>query len=156
MNPQDYKSWTSFADHPIFSDRSGSITAWSSDPSVYEDVKRFPTEFNPDWYVHQEPRLPTDQQAKCAEQDIGNLAAACAVLENRFGELSHELFILDDLTVYVHVVVDSLTVDIYPLHLHDAGHILMLFVESPIEAEELEFDAVEQIVPALDTLLENA
>ncbi len=156
MNPRDYKTWASFAHHPIFSDRAHSVADWSSDPTVYDDGRTLPAVFDPDWYVHQEPRLPTDVQAECAAQDIRHLADVCAALEERFGKLSHELFILDDLTVYIHVSVDSLTLDIYPMHLDESGNILMLFVASPIQADELAFTSVTDVVPKLDALIGSA
>lgn len=151
MNPRDYTTWTTFADHPIFSDRKHNVVEWSSDPSRYDDLKNYSV-FEPDWYVHQDPRLPTDVQAACAARDIRNLVETCAALEQRFGQLDHELFVLDDLTVYVHVITGSLTLDIYPQHLEDSGQILMLFVESPIEADELSFGSVSDVVPKLDSL----
>jgi hypothetical protein len=112
--------------------------------------------FDPDWYVHRDPRLPTAVQSACAARDIRNLADTCAALEQRFGQLSHELFILDDLTVYVHVTTGSLTLDIYPMHLDDSGNIMMLFVTSPIEADELVFTSVADVVPRLDSLIRSA
>jgi hypothetical protein len=154
MNPRDYKTWTSFADHPIFSDRKHGVTAWSSDPSRYDDLKNYAV-FNPDWYVHRDPRLSTDVQAACAARDIRNLAETCAALEQRFGKLDHELFVLDDLTVYVHVIAQSLMLDVYPQKLDDSGRILMLFVSSPVEADELGFDSVSDVVPKLESLIAN-
>lgn len=156
MNPRDYKTWTSFADHPIFSERRHSVADWSLDPTVYDDLTHFPSVFDPDWYVHQDPKLPTDVQVACAARDICNLADTCAALEQRFGQLSHELFVLDDLTVYVHVTTDSLTLDIYPKHLGDSGQILMLFVQFPIEADDLGFESVADVVPKLDSLVRSA
>ena len=156
MNPCDYKTWTSFADHPVFSNRAHSVADWSSDPTVYDDGRTLPAVFDPDWYVHQEPRLATDIQSACAAQDIRNLVDACASLEQRFGPHCHELFILDDLTVYVRVTVGSLTLNIYPMHLDDDGNVLMLFLESPIEIDELAFKSVADVVPKLDSLLRSA
>ena len=156
MNPCDYRTWTSFADHPIFSPRATSYADWSSAPEVYSDRRDLPAEYNPDWYVHIDPRYPTDVQAECAANDLRNLAAVCDSLAQRFGDLSHELFILDDLTVYVYVAVGDLVMDIYPVHFDDAGAILILFVESPVEHDELTFTSIADVVPKLDSLLGNA
>ena len=156
MNPRDYRTWTSFADHPIFSPRATSYADWSSAPEVYSDRRDLPAEYNPDWYVHIDPCYPTDVQAECAANDLRNLAAVCDSLAQRFGDLSHELFILDDLTVYVYVAVGDLVMDIYPVHFDDAGTILMLFVESPVEHDELTFTSIADVVPKLDSLLGNA
>lgn len=156
MNPRDYRTWTSIADHPIFSPRATSYADWSSDPNVYSDRRQLPAVYNPDWYVHIDPRHPTDVQANCAANDLRNLADACDSLTQRFGDLSHELFILDDLTVYVHVAAGNLVLDIYPVHFDDAGTILMLFVESPIQHDELAFRSIADVVPKLDALLGNA
>ena len=101
-------------------------------------------------------RYPTDVQAECAANDLRNLAAVCDSLAKRFGDLSHELFILDDLTVYVYVAVGDLVMDIYPVHFDDAGAILILFVESPVEHDELTFTSIADVVPKLDSLLGNA
>ena len=156
MNPRDYRTWTSLADHPIFSARATSYADWSSDPDVYSDRRDLPAAYTPDWYVHIDPRYPTDVQAECAANDLRNLAAVCDSLAQRFGDLSHELFILDDLTVYVYVAVGDLVMDIYPVHFDDAGTILMLFVESPVEHDELTFTSIADVVPKLDSLLGNA
>ena len=123
---------------------------------MYSDRRDLPAEYNPDWYVHIDPRYPTDVQAECAANDLRNLAAVCDSLAQRFGDLSHELFILDDLTVYVYVAVGDLVMDIYPVHFDDAGAILILFVESPVEHDELTFTSIADVVPKLDSLLGNA
>ena len=154
MNPCDYKTWKLLADHPIFSDRKYAVAEWSSDPSVYENLDSYSV-FDPDWYVHVDPRLPTKVQAACAASDTRNLALACKMLEQRFGKLTHELFVLDDLTVYVNIRAGTLTLDMYPVNCDDSGHILMLFVQSPVEADELVFDAVDDIVPTLCSLIAN-
>ena len=156
MNPRDYRTWTSFADHPIFSPLATSYADWSSDPDVYADRRNLPAVFNADWYVHIDPPYPTDVQAECAANDLRNLAAVCDSVTQRFGPLSHELFILDDLTVYVHVVADDLVLDIYPVHFDDSGTIVMLFVESPVEHDELTFTSIADVVPKLDSLLGHA
>ena len=156
MNPRDYRTWTSLADHPIFSARATSYADWSSDPDVYSDRRDLPAAYTPDWYVHIDPRYPTDVQAECAASDLRNLSAVCDSLAQRFGNHSHELFILDDLTVYVHVVADDLVLNIYPVHFDDAGTILKLFLESPAEHDELTFTSIEDVVPKLDSLLHDA
>ena len=156
MNPRDYRTWTSFADHPVFSSRATSYAIWSSDPHVYSDRNDLPATYNSDWYVHIDPPYPSDVQAECAANDLRNLAAACDVISQRFGNIAHELFILDDLTVYVHVVAGRLVLDIYPVHFDDAGTILMLFVESPMEIDELTFTSIADVVPKLDAILSDA
>ena len=50
----------------------------------------------------------------------------------------------------------SLKLNVYPMHLDDSGNILMLFVESPVEADELVFTSVADVVPKLESLVGNA
>lgn len=77
-------------------------------------------------------------------------------MTRRFGRLDHELFILDDLTVYVRAEVGSLALEFYPVHFDESGAILLLFVESPIEVDELTFTSIADVVPKLDSLLDSA
>lgn len=150
MNPRDYQTWTSLADHPFFSPRAVEFADWSSSPDVYADRRELPAVFNPDWYVHQDPPLPTAIQAECAVADI------CDSLSRHYGQLDHELFILDDLTVFVRAAAGVLVMDIYPVHRDDSGTILLLFVESPIEIDEMSFAAIADVAPKLDSLIGKA
>ncbi len=156
MNPRDYRTWKSLGDHPIFSPRAHEFAKWSSDPEVYEDCTHLPWEYNPDWYVHIDPRFPVEVQAETALRDLKNLAATCDALSQRFGKLNHEIFILDDLTVYVHVSADEITLDFYPVHFDENNVILMFFIESPIEVDELTFTCISDVVPELNKLLGSA
>ena len=94
MNPRDYRTWTSLADHPVFSEHRHVVSDWSPDPTVYDDLERFPRQFDPDWYVQFEPKLPTESQAAHAARDVHNLASCNTAFEREFGWIDHELFIL--------------------------------------------------------------
>ena len=155
MNPRDYRTWTSFADHPVFSDRRNSIADWSSDPEAYDLSRYFPRHFDPDWYVHVDPKLPTDVQAAHAARDIRNLSDFCAALVRRFGPFDHELFILDDFTVYVRISHSQFTLDLSPHDYGDRDEILTLYVESPFD-DELVVDTVDDGIAQLVARLGNA
>lgn len=155
MDPRSYKTWTSFADHPVFSDRRESLSDWSSDPSAYDLSDRFPRQFDPEWYVHVDPRLSTEVQAAHAARDIRNLAEFCAALERAFGPFDHELFVLDDFTVYVRVIHPTFTFDLSPHDYGDTSEILTLYVESPFE-DELVVDTIEDGVSLLQSRLGSA
>jgi hypothetical protein len=154
MDPRDFRTWTSLADHPIFSSRAAAFADWSSDPDVYSDYQILPAVFKPEWYVHVDPPYPVDVQQAVAEKDLRNLAAVCAALSRNYSRFTHELFILDDFTVYVRLGTEKFDADIYPVHFDDSGVILQLFINSPLEIDELKFTAVSEIVPTLDSLLE--
>jgi hypothetical protein len=152
MNPRDYKTWTTFADHPIFSDRKHIVAEWSSDPSVYGDLKDYST-FKVDWYVHQDG-LPTEVHASFAARDIRILVESCAAIEREFGDIQHEVFILDDFTVYVRIVSSQFDIELYPDNLSDEGHVLGLFIDSPeTDESELHLSDIAQLVPTLLQLL---
>ncbi len=148
MNPRDYNTWTSFADHPIFTDRKHAVTDWSNNPSVYGDLNDYST-FKIDWYVHQDG-LPTEAHESFAARDIGILVESCAAIEREFGEIQHELFILDDFTVYVWIVSSQFDIEIYPDNLSDDGHVLGLFIDSPYTEDcEHHLSDVAHLVPTL-------
>lgn len=155
MNPRDIKTWTSFADHPIFSDGKQVVAEWSSNPSVYGDVKDYST-FKVDWYVHQDG-LPTEVHASFAARDIRLLAECCAAIEREFGEIQYELFILDDFTVYVWVVSSQFDIELYPDNLSDEGHILGLFIDSPeTDDSEHHLSDIAHLIPTLSRVLAHA
>lgn len=152
MDPRNFRTWTSLADHPIFTNRREFVADWSSDPSVYENLASFPTVFDPNWYVHINPQLPEAVQASYAARDIRNLADICAAIEDRFGPITHELFVLDDLTVYVQMKSDRLLLEIYPDHFDETGAIVNCFVDEPFEAE-LQIHSIADVVPSLESRL---
>ncbi|PHS18755.1 MAG: hypothetical protein COA78_01860 [Blastopirellula sp.] len=149
MNPRNYKTWTKFDDHPIFTDKKYSVSDWSSDPAMYDRPESYST-FLVDWYVHIDPQLPTEHQAKFAKRDIENLIESCAAIEREFGKTKHELFILDDFTVYVSIASSCFKIELYPDNLSDEGHILGLFIDSPeIEDCEHHLADIDQLVPTI-------
>lgn len=155
MNPCDYRTWTSFADHPVFSNQRDTIDDWSSDPAAYDISDWFPRQFDPEWYVHQDPKLPTDVQAAIAARDIRNLSEFCGVLEREFGKFEHELFILDDFTVYVRVIHSRFKLDLSAHDYGDCNEILTLYVESPFD-DELVADTIEHALSLLRSRLGEA
>jgi len=152
MNARDYTTWTTFADHPIFTDKARPPTEWSSDPKLYEDFRC--TAFDPEWYVHCDPKLPTEVQAAIAKRDIRNLADTCASIHQRFGTFDHELFILDDLTVLVRITSSQFTLELYPSDYGDAEEIMSVHVEEPTETEFL-VDSIQEIVPRMETIIKS-
>jgi hypothetical protein len=155
MNPRDYRTWTSFADHPVFSDRRDSIADWSSDPEAYHISRYFPRRFDPEWYVHVDPKLPTELQAAHAARDIRNLADFCDALDRKFGSFGHELFILDDYTVYVRVNHSEFTLDLSPHDYGDRNEILTMYVKFPFD-DELVVDMINDGIARLAARLGNA
>lgn len=151
MNPRDFRTWRSLADHPIFSDARHDVEEWSTNPSLYDGIG--PAAFDPEWYVHEDPKLPTEVQAAVAEHDVRNLSATCSAIWQRFGEFAHELFILDDFTVVVCMQHQQFTLEIYPQHYRDDNSILSVFLDSPVDAE-FDVDSVDEVVPRLESLLD--
>lgn len=155
MNPRDYRTWTSFADHPVYSEQRNKIEEWSSDPSAYDLSEYFPREFDPNWYLHQAPNLPSDIQAAHAARDILNLCKFCAAFEYRFGAFEHELFILDDCTVYVRITHPTFRLELMPHDFGDRDEILTLYVESPFD-DELMVKSVDHAIDELSSRSNNA
>jgi hypothetical protein len=154
MNPRDYKTWTSFGDHPIFSDRKHAVAEWSSDPTMYEGIG---STSMVDWYVHRDPALPTDIQAEYARRDIRNLIDSCTAIEREFGAIQYELFILDDFTVYVSIASSRFEIELYPDNLSDEGPVLGLFIDSPFtEDSEHHLSDVAELVPTLLAVLSQS
>jgi hypothetical protein len=152
MNPRDYTTWTSFADHPIFADKERSPTEWSSDPATYDDFRC--DEFLPEWYIHVNPKPSTAVQAAIAERDIKNFAAACHEIHQAFGSIDHELFILDDLTVLVSLRSEAFHIDFYGHDYGDNDQIMSIYLLEPRECDFM-IDSVSEFVPRLRLLLSN-
>lgn len=143
MDARDYKTWTRFEDHPIFTERVHDVSVWSSDPEMYEG--EIPSRFDPEWYVHQDPKLPTDVQAQYAKQDMGNLIRACDQIIKQFGCAHHELFILDDFTVFVSLKSPKFSLELYPCYLGTQDQIMNVHIDSPIEMEFIS-DSIEEMI----------
>lgn len=150
MNPRDYTTWTSFADHPIFTERERPPREWSSNPKLYDDFRC--DAFDPEWYIHTDPKLPTATQAAIAARDIQNLIATCDLIHKQFGAIDHELFILDDLTVFVRIISRRFTLDLYPSDYGDNREVMTVLVEEPFETEFV-VDSIYEIVSRLVELV---
>ncbi len=108
----------------------------------------------PEYYIHVDPAPPIDQQLKIAERDIRNLAFTCAEIERRFGEITYELVILDDFTVYVWVRHSQFAIELYPNNLGDGNHILKMFIDSPdVEASERDCQTVTEVIESLRQII---
>ena len=104
----------------------------------------------PEWYVHVDPPPPVAEQQEIATRDIGNLQDACRRIIETYGPTSHELVILDDLTVFVWLKNPRFQIVVYPmLGLED--YMLMLFIESPVSVEELRCDSIRDLLNHLRT-----
>lgn len=150
MNPRDYNTWTTFADHPIFTNRERPPYEWSSAPAIYDDFRC--KEFLPEWYVHVAPKLPTHIQAAIAERDIKNFAAACQAIHQQFGSVNHELFILDDLTTLVSIRYVDFHIDLYGHDYGDNDQVMAAYLLEPNE-NEFTIDSVSEFVPTLRAIL---
>lgn len=132
VNPQDYRTWTSFEDHPIFTDRERWLRQ-SMDATNYDGIGD-DSRFQSEWYVHVLPQLPVQEQETIARRDIENLVTACSEVEREFGRFDHELFILDDFTTLVRAKAPPFVFEVYPMHDVD-DVVLSVFVDEPRDAE---------------------
>ncbi len=155
FDPTDYKTWTRFNDHPIFGEAKHRISEWSHDPSLYDDLDSY-GQFNADWYVHIDPRLPTEEQQRIADHDIKNFANATLLIEKNFGFIRYELAILDDLTVYIEIEHKLFLVEIYSSHFSDNNAILFLYIESPDVPEgEHHCQSVTEMIEIISTAISD-
>ena len=103
----------------------------------------------PEWYVHVDPAPPESDQRTIATRDLSNLRDACRQIIESYGPSTHELVILNDLTVFVWLKNPRFHITVYPV-LDLESHILMLFIESPVSIDELRCDTIEELLSYLD------
>ncbi len=152
LDPTNYRTWSDFKDHPIFSPSKSSIETWSHDSSRYCDLNTY-GRFWPDHYVHIDPAPPVEYQQQIAQRDIALLAEACQQIESTFGDIRCELVILDDFTAYAWISHKQFSIEVYP-GLPEEGPMLKMFVDDPdIDAAEHDCTSVPILVETLSQLL---
>ncbi len=144
FDPNDFRTWTQFDDHPIFGQHKANIAEWSLDASQYCKLSAYST-FMPEWYVHTDRPLPVAEQRAIASRDLINLANACRRIIETYGPTSHEVVILDDFTVYVWLKNERFHIEFYPMMPTDCG-ILLLFIESPVSVDELPCSTIDELI----------
>ena len=143
FDPTDYKTWTSFSDHPIFGETKHAIDQWSHDPSRYDDLNSY-TQFLPQWYVHVDPAPPESEQLKAARRDIAQLCETCTAIESAFSPIRYELVVLDDFTVYLWIEHERFHIELYPNSYGRESFPIRLFIESPSALED-EFECAASL-----------
>lgn len=152
LDPKDYRTWTAFADHPIFGKERASITEWSHDASRYCELKDYGV-WMPECYIHIEPPPALEYQLDAAKQGIEGLSSCCHALETAFGSITHELIILDDFTVYVWVAGDGFALDIYPNSLLQPDCRFLVFLDRPIQLDEVQCESISGVVATVHNVL---
>lgn len=112
---------------------------------MYEGV---PSEFMPEWYIHVDPKLPTEVQAAIAQRDLDNFALSCKNIQAAFGGFDHELFLLDDFTSVVMLKLYESKLELYGHDFGEGREIMMVCILEPSE-QEFTIDAIEELVPQL-------
>ncbi len=147
LSPTDFKTWKRLDDHPIFGAGKANISDWSHDPDQYGRLENF-GQFKPEWYAHVDPELPVEQQRQIATQNLRNLADACDKVIETYGDVTYELVVLDDFTVFVWLKNETISISIYPLQFDDEFK-LMLFLDAPVLAEEIRCRDSEHLVHSI-------
>ena len=145
LDPKDYRTWTVFADHPIFDKERDSIEEWSHDASRYSELKNYGV-WMPECYIHITPSPSLDIQSALAKQDIEELASCLLALEQAFGSITYELVILDDFTVYVWVAGNGFALEIYPNNLMEPNYRFLMFIEHPVLVDEVQCRSIADVV----------
>ena len=104
----------------------------------------------PEWYVHVDPAPPESEQRAIAARDLANLQGACCRIIETYGPTIHELVILDDFTVFAWLKNPRFDITIYP-KLGVDNYRLMLCIESPVSADELRCDTINELIIHLHT-----